>query len=213
MACELARAWRPTIPAADVFTVSVDEDGRAGLSDLLIGLLDRSDLRNRPLVLAGVCGAEATALQLGFDPTLPQCAGILVGGRVLPPLGPLAVEMVDRSVRLRLLWEVGDPMAWAAALGELLSWFRAAGLDAQGTVLEQADSEPMDERRAACDFSPALVRMGRIYLAELVAVALNMQPQPRSLQTPRSARQPGTDSGTAGGVRSGQVPFQQGRRL
>jgi hypothetical protein len=207
VAAELATVWRPAIPAADVLTVSIVEDGGAGLRDLPLRLLDLSDPCARPLVLAGICGAEAAALRLGFDRTLPQCIGILVGGRILPPLGPLAAGMADRSVRLRLLWEVSDSMAWAAALGELLSWFRAAGLDAQGTVLERAASVPMDERAAACSFSPALVRMGRVYLAELVAVAMNLQPRPTFSQPP------GADAGSSPGVTSAQTPSEHGERL
>jgi hypothetical protein len=61
----------------------------------------------------------------------------------------------------------------------LLSWYRAAGLDAQGGVLEPVGNTQAD----ACGFSPALVRMGRIYLAELVAIAMGGQPQPPVTQT------------------------------
>jgi hypothetical protein len=179
VACELVRAWRPSIPVADVFTVSVVEGGRASLSDLPAALLDGSGPRKRPLVLVGVCGAEAAALQLGFDHRLPQCAGVLAAGRVMPPLEPLAVRMAGQAVRVRLIWEVSDSANWASALGELLSWYRAAGLDAQGVVLERACSAPADECGAGCSLSPTLVRMGRIYLAELVAVAMGGQRQPQ----------------------------------
>jgi hypothetical protein len=76
-------------------------------------------------------------------------------------------------------------MNWAVALGELLSWYRAAGLDAQGAVLEPVGNTQADEY----GFSPALVRMGRIYLAELVAIAIGGQPQPLFSQAVR-LRQP-----------------------
>jgi hypothetical protein len=59
-------------------------------------------------------------------------------------------------------------------LGELLCWYRAADLDAQGAVLEPGGTASTDED----GFPSALVRMSRIYLAELVAVAMEGQSQP-----------------------------------
>jgi hypothetical protein len=214
-ACKLARAWRRTIPTADIFTVSVANDDSDWLPALPTELLDRGT-RRRPLVLAGICGAEATALQLGFDRTLPSCAGVLIGGRMLPPLRPLAEGMADRTARLRLIWEVNDLMAWAAALGELLSWFRAAGLDAQGAILEQEDDVATGKCRAGSSLSPAMIRMGRIYLAELVAVAMDIKPQPLFPPTSCLAQQTGTDSGTSRATgdesRSAQAHLELGGR-
>jgi hypothetical protein len=108
VAGELVRVWQPSIPGADVFTVSVVEGGRADFAGLPAALFDGSGACKRPLVLVGVCGAENTALRLGFDRRLPQCAGVLIAGRVMPPLGPLAVQMPGQVGRLRLIWEVSD---------------------------------------------------------------------------------------------------------
>jgi hypothetical protein len=174
VAGELVRVWQPSIPVANVFTISVVNGRPADLSDLPVALLAGSSVGKRPLVLVGICGAEDAALRLGFDRRLPQCAGVLVAGRVLPPLGPLAVQMPGRTVRIRLIWEASDATNWASALGELLCWYHAAGLDAQGAVLERAGSTPVEE----CGLSPALIRMGRLYLAELVAIAMGGPPQP-----------------------------------
>jgi hypothetical protein len=196
VACELVRVWQPSIPVADVFTVSVVEGGRTDFAGLPAALFDGSGACKRPLVLVGVCGAENTALRLGFDRTLPQCAGVLIAGRVMPPLGPLAVQMPGQVGRLRLIWEVSDATNWAVALGELLSWYRAAGLDAQGAVLEPVGNTQADE----CGFSPALIRMGRIYLAELVAIAMGGQPQPLFPHAVRLGQPVGTTASDPGAL-------------
>ena len=193
VACKLAIAWRSTVPAAEIFAVSVDENETDRLPRLASKLLNQKGLRGRPLVLVGICSAEAAALRLGFNQFLPRCVGVLLGGRVLPPFAPLAVEMADRTVRLRRLWEVSDPMAWAPALGELLSWFRTAGLDAQGMVIKREDRMPIGECTAEGSFSPALVYMGLIYLEELVAVAMDAKLWPKlspATSLPRSIRIP-----------------------
>jgi hypothetical protein len=194
VAGELVRVWQPSIPAAVIFPVSVVEGDRADFANLPAALLDGSSAYKRPLVLAGVCGAENTALRLGFDRRLPQCAGVLVASRVMPPLGPLAVQMPGQAGRLRLIWEVSDATNWAVALGELLSWYRTAGLDAQGAVLEPVGNTSTDE----CGFSPALVRMGRIYLAELVAIAMGGQPQPLFPQAVRLGQPVGAAASDTG---------------
>ena len=165
-----------------------------GFADLPAALFDGSGACKRPLVLVGVCGTENTALRLGFDRRLPQCTGVLVAGRVMPLLGPLAVQMPGQAGRLRLIWEVSDATNWAVALGEVLSWYRAAGLDAQGAVLEPVGNTQADEY----GFSPVLVRMGRIYLAELVAIAMGGQPQPLVTQTVRLRHQVGAFGSDAG---------------
>jgi hypothetical protein len=145
VAGELVRVWQPSIPAAVIFPVSVTEGNQADFANLPAGLLVGSSAYKRPLVLAGVCGAEDAALRLGFDRRLPQCAGVLAAGRVVPPLGPLAMRSADRMLRIRLIWEVSEATNWAVALGELLSWYRAAGLDAQGGVLEPVGNTQADE--------------------------------------------------------------------
>jgi sirohydrochlorin ferrochelatase len=115
-----------------------------------------------------------------------------------------------------LIGDVADSMAWAAALGELLSWFRVAGLDAQGAVLEREDDVATSKCRAGRSLSPALIRMGRIYLAELVAVAMDVKPQPMFPPTFCLAQQTGTDSGTSRATgdesRSAQAPLELGGR-
>jgi hypothetical protein len=193
VAGELVRVWQSSIPVADIFTVSVVEEGRTDFANLPAALVDGSGACKRALILVGVCGAEDAALRLGFDRRLPRCAGVLAVGRVMPPLGPLAVQMPDQVGRQRI-WEVSDATNWAVALGELLSWYRAAGLDAQGGVLEPVDNTQAD----ACGFSPALVRMGRVYLAELVAIAMGGQPQPPVTQTFRLRQQVGAFGSDAG---------------
>ena len=152
VAGELVRVWQPSIPATVVLTVSVVEGGSADFVNLPAVLFDGSCACKRPVVLAGVCGAEDLALQLGFDRRLPQCIGILVAGRVMPLLGPLAEQTASQVRSLRLIWEVSGSKNWAIALGELLSWYHAVGLDAQGAVLEPVGRTSTDEG----GFSPAL---------------------------------------------------------
>src|SRR5205085_9092346 len=67
MVGELVRVWQPSIPAADIFTVSVFEGGRADFSDLPATLSDGSGDCKRPLVLSGDCGAEEAAWRFSFD--------------------------------------------------------------------------------------------------------------------------------------------------
>jgi hypothetical protein len=175
-ACELARAWRPAVPAADVTTLSVPE-GRAGtaVSALLARRLDRARLDTARLVMAGVYGAEGTALQLAFGEGALGCAGVLACGGALPLLEPLGAPARSRT-RLRLVWEADNPLSYAAALGGLLHRFRAAGLDAQGAVLGREGGPPAGSYTGRGP-SPALVRLGGAYLAELVAVALGAAPR------------------------------------
>jgi hypothetical protein len=117
VACELVRVWQSSIPVADIFTVSVVEEGRTDFANLPAALVDGSGACKRAFILVGVCAAENMALRLGFDRRLPQCAGVLVAGRVMPPLGPLVVQMPDQVGRQRLIWEVSDATNWAVALG------------------------------------------------------------------------------------------------
>src|SRR5690242_18558471 len=76
VACELLRGWQQATPGAAIFAVSVGQDSSPDLSDLPTALLSRGGRRKRPRILAGVCGAEAAALQLGFDRRAPQCARV-----------------------------------------------------------------------------------------------------------------------------------------
>jgi hypothetical protein len=141
----------------------------------LVQKLSQAGLGAANLVLAGVCGAGEIALQLAFGSNALACAGILACGDMLLPLAPLARNPAASGTRLRLIWEADDPLLCAAALGGLLRCFRTTGLDAQGSVLgpeTRASSDVQDSVDAGCDPSPALVRLGRAYLAELVAVAL-----------------------------------------
>ncbi len=167
----LARAWSPAIPAAQIATMQVPDGPAAdAAAALAVRLLDQAGIAAESLVLAGVCGAEGTALQIAFARDAPSWAGVLTCGSVLVPLKPLADAPARRTTRLRLVWEVADPLCHAPALAELLRWFRAASLDAQGSVLERPEGTD--------GLSPALVRLGGAYLAELVAVALAASHRP-----------------------------------
>ena len=152
--------------------------GSEGVDEAMAQLaqrLSRAGLDAAHLVLAGVCGAGEIALQLAFGPNALACAGILACGNMVLPLAPLARNAATSGTRLRLIWEADDPLLCAAALGGLLRCFRETGLAAQGSVLgpeTRASSDVHDSVDAGCDPSPALVRLGRAYLAELVAVAL-----------------------------------------
>jgi hypothetical protein len=61
-----------------------------------------------------------------------------------------------------------------------------------------------------------MIRMGRIYLAELVAVAMDIKPQPLFPPTSCLAQQTGTDSGTSRATgdesRSAQAHLELGGR-
>jgi hypothetical protein len=168
------------VPAADVTTLNVPE-GRAGtvVSALLARRLDRARLDTARLVLAGVYGAEGMSLQLAFGEGALGCAGVLACGDALSPLEPLAGAPARCGTRLRLVGETGNPLSCAAALGGLLRRFRAAGLDAQGAVLGREGGPPEGDCTGRGP-SPALVRLGGAYLAELVAVALGAAPRFRA---------------------------------
>jgi hypothetical protein len=176
---KLAEAWRPVVPAARIELQSVPEGlGADATLELLGGLLDRAGLPPERVALVGVCGAEDVALQLALRRDALAWAGLLLCGSALPPLTPLADISLHRGTRLRLIWQASDPLLHAVALGELLRWIRVAGLDAQGCVLEQGTSVP-DGAGVGCAPSPALVRLGGAYLAELIATALHGAPQLR----------------------------------
>src|SRR5690349_9896349 len=129
----LARLWNPIVPAATIVTVSTDS--ATDTDDMLASLIPqfgRSALTDDAGILAGVCGAEAAALRLAFAPDGPAWSGVLVCGRALPLLAPLTGTL--RRTRLRLVWDEFDPLPHTAALAELLRCYRAAGVDAQGSV-------------------------------------------------------------------------------
>jgi hypothetical protein len=164
-AVRLAQAWAPAVPAASISVLPIGaEDAGDGVRDELARTgrdLDR-------LLLVGIGDAAAAVLRLVFHGQGLACAGVLVCGDVLPPLALLTERPAPFRTRLRLVWTSHHALFSADALAALLGWFRAGGIDAQGTVLDRAarsqggDAEP----------EPALVRMGRAYLAELVAFAL-----------------------------------------
>ena len=171
----LLRAWRPVVPAAALSALTVDaRNGTAQASDAILHQLERSGLSPSRLVLAGVAGGQDAALQLAFGPAAIGCAGVLALGDGLPPLGVLGGRAAEGRPKLRLAWTADDPLFCAAAMGSLLRCLRAAGLDAQGSVLARADPAA---REVGGDPPPALVRLGSAYLAELVAVALGGAPR------------------------------------
>jgi hypothetical protein len=162
-ALKLSRSWTPRVPAAAVRLLRVcDHDGIEEIASTL------DSFRTKRLVLVGIGETAATALQLAFSGDGPACAGVLACGDVLPPLALLTEDLVRSRTRLRLVWMSADPLFSAGALGDMLAWFLAAGLDAQGTVLDgraRSGPEPADP-------DPTLARMAGAYLAELVAFAL-----------------------------------------
>src|SRR4051812_47674094 len=161
---DLAQAWGPAVPAASISVLPIRaEDGADGIRDELA----RADRDLDRLVLVGIGHAAATVLQVVFHGQGLPCAGVLVCGEVLPRVAFLTATPARLRTRLRVVWTCHDPLFSADALAAVLGWFRAGGIDAQGTVLgraarSQGGSEP----------EPALVRRGRAYLAELVAFAL-----------------------------------------
>jgi hypothetical protein len=173
LAERVAVAWARVVPAAEVslLPVMAGED-RARVSLELARRRRAAGLWSSRLVLVGVFGAEEVVLQLVTDSTGQACAGVLVCGEALPPLGLLRATPVQFRPRLRLVWKSNDPMFCAAALGDLLRWLRAAGLDAEGAVVKRRDPSP-DLGSSTHLPEPALVRMGGAYLAELVALALD----------------------------------------
>lgn len=172
LAHELVRAWAPSVPAAAVSTMLVDGAGGIEEAREQIGCrLDQAGLAMSSLVLAGVGGGEEAALQLVFGQAGLACAGVVACGDSLPPLRVLGGWSEARRAKLRLVWTADDPLFCAAALGDLLRCLRAAGLDAQGAVLQRQDrpSRDVDGFRPP---SLPMVHLARAYLAELVAVAL-----------------------------------------
>ena len=162
-ALKLSRSWMPTVPAARIRVLCVgDHDGIEEIASTL------DSLRTKRLVLVGIGETAATALQLAFSGDGPACAGILACGDVLPPLALLTEKLVRSRTRLRLVWTSADPLFIAGALADMLAWFRAAGLDAQGTVLDGGARSGHE----SADPDPTLARMAGAYLAELVAFAL-----------------------------------------
>jgi len=167
-----------------------DSAGTVG-SALLVQRLRGACLDTSRLVLVGVCGAEGAALRLASGRAAPTCAGVLVcGGAPSLPLPPEA-ERVGRGARLRVTWEARDPLSSAAAPGDALRRLRAAGVDAQGAVLEGEVGARGGVTGADPALSPALVRLGAAYLAELVAVALHARQHPRAEPGPHLSKPPG----------------------
>jgi hypothetical protein len=180
VAHRLTRAWEPTIPAAKVSTLLIADSGGADeASAQIAGRLEQAGLDVAHLVLAGICGAEETALQLVFGSSALACAGVLACGDVLPPLALLAGSPARPGTRLRLVWKSDQPLFSATALGDLVRCLRAAGVDAQGSVLQRQHRPPGDAQ-GDCELSPAFERLGGAYLAELVAVALGAAPPVRA---------------------------------
>ena len=171
----LTAAWAPTVPAAIISKLRVAGDGDIGeVSAQLAHGVEQAGLDTRRLVLAGIGDTAGMALQLALGQGAAGrwplgCAGVLACGNVLPPLGLLAGWSALQA-RLRLVWTADDPLFCAAALGDLLRCCRAGGVDAQGAVLARHGGAPGQGYRGP---APALVRLGRAYLAELVAVALS----------------------------------------
>ncbi len=171
VALGLVRAWAPAVPAAALSTLRIaDEDGVGRAWQEVASRLGRAGLNPSRLVLAGVGGAQGTALRLAFEQAALGCAGVLACGGVLP-LAALAGRPSPGRPKLRLVWTADDPLFGAAALGGLLRCLRAAGLDAQGAVLPGAASPAVEAGDGPAPGLP-LVRLAGAYLAELVAVAL-----------------------------------------
>jgi hypothetical protein len=116
------------------------------------------------LVLVGVGGAEGLALTIALGSAAPACGGVLVCGRTLPQFSSLVAPHYTRPVRVRLVLATDDPYPVAAVMSDFLRDVRAHGLDAKGIVI----SDSLDR----APHSPAMVRMGASYLAELVAFGL-----------------------------------------
>ncbi len=168
----LARVWAPAVPAAKLSLLPVAEShDLTHISGELGHSLEQAGLDAGRLVLAGFCGTEGTVLQLATGNNALPCAGVLACGDVLPPLALLSGRHSRFGPWLRLVWNSDEPLFSAGALGDLLRWLRAAGLDAEGTVLDRRGASSEHECGGA-EPLPALVRMGGAYLAELVALAL-----------------------------------------
>ncbi len=176
VALGLARTWSSAVPAALLSTLRASGGDQA--EEALAGIASRVEqagLASSRLVLAGIGAAQDTALRLVFGQAAVGCAGMLAFGDSLPSWAVLEGHPAQMRAKLRLAWTAEDPMSCAAALGRLLRCFRMAGPDAQGTLLAQSD-RPAREAGNSAGLSPPLVRLGGAYLAELVAVALNVAP-------------------------------------
>ncbi len=172
VALGLVRAWAPAVPAAALSTLRIaDEDGVGRAWQEVASRLGRAGLNPSRLVLAGVGGAQGTALRLAFEQAALGCAGVLACGGIVLPLAALGRHSSPGKPKLRLVWTADDPLSSAAALGGLLRCLRAAGLDAQGAVLPGALSPAVEAGGGPAPSLP-LVRLAGAYLAELVAVAL-----------------------------------------
>jgi hypothetical protein len=177
LARNLADAWAPAVPKAKLSLLPVMEShDRASVSAEVAKRLAQAGLDSLRLVLAGLFGAEEVVLQLASGSDALACAGVLACGDVLPPLGLLRATPVQFRPRLRLVWNSDEPLFCAAALGDLLRWLRAAGLDAEGIVVKRGVALS-EVGRSGFGPGPALVRMGGAYLAELVALALERSPR------------------------------------
>lgn len=170
---ELARLWGSRVPSARVSTLSLREYCCSQVEDVAADLasrLRRAAVLPSRLVLAAVCGAEDSALQLIFgDPPFP-CVGLLVCGEAPMPLAPLSTSRGVSQVKLRLVWSRVDPLSGAAALGGLLECFRMVGIDAQGGVV----GTPGESSAPGCELSAPqspIARLGGAYFVELMAFA------------------------------------------
>jgi hypothetical protein len=89
---------------------------------------------------------------------------VLICGRTLPQFSSLATTHYAQPAKLRLVLATDDPLPVAAAMSDFLQEVRARGLDAKGIVISDSPEQ--------APHSPAMVRMGASYLAELVAFGL-----------------------------------------
>lgn len=190
-ALALMRGWAPAVPMAALSALPVAGCAGTGQAwDAIFHGLERSGL---PLSRLGAgrgggCAGRRAAARV--QPGGIGCAGVLALGDGLPPLAVLGGQAVEGRPKLRLVWTVDEPLFCAAALGGLLRCLRAAGIDAQGAVVARPD--PAARRMGVNTLSPALVRLGGAYLAELIAVALGGAPRTRAAP---SAAEPACPTG------------------
>jgi hypothetical protein len=170
----LALIWKPTVPAAVVSLLSVT------MSDLEVARREvtarraHARLSRRKVVLVGTRGTEALALALAYGSPRPLCGGLLICGSTLPMSTAPEVGSRHKTIKCRLVCNLGEAVS-DDFLEQLLRRLRAAGVDAQGAILESMlDLSPasLQNPLTLSDYSASVIRMGGGYLAELVATAL-----------------------------------------
>jgi hypothetical protein len=150
---DTASAWTNLFPRSDF--VVFDRHDNLGVR--ISNALAMARLPPDRLLLVGAGRGARLALSFGLNAT-PPCAGVLAYDAL--PEVPAAVPPANRRVKIRIVGHVFDDPGRDHRLGDAVRALGDLGIDARATQLID------------CGLTPAAIRLGTAYLAELSATAL-----------------------------------------